>query len=316
MMSPRRSIFSSLRLSSLMLGIGCVLAGTACAALHGNTEILPASICLIFVVFAQMAGNFYYRYYDLTNSPGAGISQRLEGHSAKDSALILKECSFACALLAAMSGMTIAAMGGVLILSVGLFTSLIAWLGLGGSVPLLRTPYGIVCPFILFGPICVITTSLLQSMHEAEEPLNWFDIAPALYMSIVMGLMCVNATMLYGYANYHADRRDSKQTLAATVGRKKTRSVFLANSVVVAAISIAMCVQLNLAVNGIDFIPAVICFSLNIYIWQRMKKENDTQLRSLIDMGNFNVLLMGLISFIIYELTGAPDDSTLTFFGI
>ena len=299
-----------------MLGIGCVLTGTACAALHGNTEILPASICLIFVMFAQLAGNFYYRYYDLTNSPEHSSHQRFDGHSSKDSALILKECSFACALLAAMSGLTIAAMGGALILSVGLFTSLIAWLGVGGSVPLLRTPYGIVCPFILFGPICVISTSLIQSMHEASQPLNWFDIAPALYMSIVMGLMCVNATMLYGYANYRTDKRISKQTLTTTIGRKKSRTLFLCNSVICTAVTIAMCLQLNLDVNGMEMLPSVICLIIDIYIWFRMKHGHAQELRNIVDMGNFNVLLMGLLSFIIFELTGAPDDSTLTFFGI
>lgn len=299
-----------------MMGTGSVLAGTACAALHGNTEILPASLCLIFVVFVQMAGNFYYRYYDITNSANGAATQRFAGHSSKDSASILKECSFASALLAGMSGLTLAAMGGVWVLSVGIFTSLIIWLTVGGSLPLLRTPYGILCPFILFGPICVISTSLIQSMHEASEPLNWFDITPSLYMAIVMGLMCVNATMLYSYSSYYADKRIHKETFVATVGRKMARLVFLGNSIVCTAVTIAMCLQLHIAVNGLDMLPSAICFIIDIYIWWQMKNMPRYQLRTLVDIGNFNVLLMGLLSFLIFELTGTPDDSTLTFFGM
>lgn len=128
-----------------MMGIGCVLMGTACAAIHGNTEVLPATLCMIFVVFMQMAANFYYRYYDIANSCGNAIDSRIASHSTKEPRGILKECSFACLLLAAMCGLSIATMGGIWALIVGFFIVLIVWLTVGGSMPLLRTPYGIVC---------------------------------------------------------------------------------------------------------------------------------------------------------------------------
>jgi len=299
-----------------MMGIGCVLMGTACAAIHGNTEVLPATLCMIFVVFMQMAANFYYRYYDIAHSCGNAIDSRIASHSTKEPRGILKECSFACLLLAAMCGLSIATMGGIWALIVGFFIVLIVWLTVGGSMPLLRTPYGIVCPFILFGPICVITTSLIQSMHEATEPLNWFDITPSLYMSIVMGLMCVNATMLYSYSNFYSDRRNSKETFVAAVGRKPTRIIFMINSIIYTVVTIFMCLQLHLPLNGLDMLPSTLCFIIDIYIWWQMKTRPRYQLKSLVDVGNFNVLLMGLLSFLIFELTGTPDDSTLTFFGI
>lgn len=68
-----------------MMGIGCVLMGTACAAIHGNTEVLPATLCIIFVVFMQMAANFYYRYYDVANSCGNDIDSRIASHAIKES---------------------------------------------------------------------------------------------------------------------------------------------------------------------------------------------------------------------------------------
>ena len=299
-----------------MMGIGCVLMGTACAALRGNTEILPATLCIIFVVLMQMGGNFHYRYYDIVHSCGTEIDSRIANRSSKESPAILKECSFACALLAAMCGLSIATMGGVWALIVGIFTALIAWLTMGGSMPLLRTPYGIICSFILFGPICVITTSLIQSMHEAAEPLNWFDITPSLYMSIVMGLMCVNATMLYSYSNFYSDRRNSKETVVVAIGRKPTRILFMLNSVIYTVVTIFMCLQLHLPLNGLDMLPSSLCFIIDIYIWWQMKTRPRYQLKTLVDVGNFNVFLMGLLSFLIFELTGIPDDSTLTFFGV
>lgn len=64
--------------SSLMLGIGAVLAGMAAAELHGNLEFLPATLCLLFVIFLQLAGNYYYLYYDISRNCGSLIDRNLQ----------------------------------------------------------------------------------------------------------------------------------------------------------------------------------------------------------------------------------------------
>ncbi len=315
-MSKQNPLLTYLRPSSLMMGVGSVLAGTACAGLRGNTEYLPATLCILFVIFAQMAGNFYYRYYDVAHACGSYIDKQIATHSAKGESIFLKEGSFGALMLAAIVGLSIAGMTGWFFLVIGIIIVIVGWLTMGGSMPLLRTPYGIICPFILFGPLCVFPTSLFQSMHEAANPLNWFDVTPSLYMSIVMGLMCVNATMLYSYANYYQDKRNSKDTFVVVVGRKNTRLVFLANSIIYTVVTVFMCLQLNLPLNGLDMVPSTICFILDIYIWWKMKTLPRYKLSDLIIIGNLNVLIMGLLSFFIFEFTGIPDDSTLTFFGI
>lgn len=275
-MSAHESIFTHIRLSSIMMGIGAVLAGTACAALRGNTEVLPATLCIIFVIFAQLAGNFSYRYFDVSHSCGTEIDNMIAKHSTRNSSYFLREGSIACLFLALMCGLALIAMGGWWVIVAGAFIAVLGWLTMSGNLPLLRTPYGIICPFILFGPMCVIPTSLLQSMHEATEPLNWFDITPSLYMSIVIGLMCVNATMLYSYSNYYLDKRNSKDTFVATCGRKVTRIVFIVNCILYTAVSVTMCLMLNLPLNGLDMVPSTLCFILDIYIWWQMKNHAKT----------------------------------------
>lgn len=63
--------------SSLMLGAGAVLSGMAAAALHGNFELLPATLCLLFAIFMQLAGNYYYLYYDESHNSGWSIDMLL-----------------------------------------------------------------------------------------------------------------------------------------------------------------------------------------------------------------------------------------------
>ncbi|MDE6793179.1 MAG: prenyltransferase [Muribaculaceae bacterium] len=315
-MARTTSVFTKVRFSSLLMGIGGVLAGTACAALSGNSEIIPASLCMLFVIFLQQAANFYYRYHDLSRNSGGHIDQRILTKSKKGSFNFLKEASIAMALIALMIGLTIASMGGWWTFIIGIFILLVAWLACGGSNPLLRTPFGVICSFIIFGPVCVIGTCLLQVMHESTERITWSYLIPAVYMGVVMGLMSFNATLLYGYANFTTDLRNSKVTLVGAVGRRMGRIIFLINGFLYTAITIVMCLELHLDLNGVDMLPSVICLLIDIYIWWQMRTRPRYQHQQLIDLGNFNVFLMGLLSYIIFEITGTPDLSRMTFFGL
>lgn len=299
-----------------MMGIGAVLAGTASAAIRGNTEYMPATLCIIFVVCAQMSANMYYRYYDVTHNCGNNIDEGNSSKAVREMLMHLKEYSTGMFLLAVMTGMAIITMAGAWSLMLGAFIVVAGWLSSGGSLPLLRTPYGIVCSFIFFGPVCVFSTSLIQSMHEASQPLNWYDITPALYMSLAIGLMCINSTMLYGYASYYRDLRNSKASFVTLCGRRITRIIFIVNGALYTAIIIGMCYSLHLNIYSLEMTPSVLCFIIDIYIWWKMRTLPRYKDYTLIDVGNFNVLLMGLLSFLIFEITGVPDDSRLTFFGL
>lgn len=309
------SIITRRSQSSLMMGAGSVMAGTACAALRGNTEYLPATLCLVFAIFAQLSANFYYLYYDESNRCGNNIDMHIRSRSQVNGFSMLKECSVGTMLLAIMTGMSLIAMSGWWVMAVGIFIVIAAWIACGGSTPLLRTPYGIICSFVIFGPVGVISTSFIQLLHDTSHPISWYDITPSLYMSIVIGLMCVNSTLLYGYSTYLTDLRNSKESFATVCGRKATRILFLFNGIAYTGVTVFMCLSLHLDLDGLDMAPSAICLLVDIYIWWKMRTMPRYKLATLIDVSNFNVLLMGLLSFLIFELTGTPDNSQLTFFG-
>lgn len=309
-------VLANAHLSSLMLGTGAALSGIACASLTGNSEMLPATLCIIFAIFAQQAGNFYYRFFDIRNQCGKDIDSRIAEKSVKTpSFTILKECSVAMVMLSAMVGFAIASMGGWWTLPVGIFIAVAGWLSCGSSMPLLRTPFGVVCSFILFGPVCVVATCLLQVMHESTGRVVWTYLFPSFYMAVVIGLMCVNATIVYGYANYYNDLRNSKVTIVGALGRRNSRILFFTNGIVYTAVTVAMCLQLHLDIKGLDMMPSIICFLIDLYIWWQLRTRPRYQIEPLIDLGNFNVLLMGLMSYMVFEITGTPDLSQFTLFG-
>lgn len=316
-MTPVTSLITRRSQSSLMMGVGAVFAGTACAALRGNTEYLPATLCLLFVLFAQLGANFYYQHYDDKYNLGSAIDSQISSQESLSTRFSMqKEASSGLLMVALMIGATLAAMAGWWVIVVGAFILVTGWLSCAGSMPLLRTPFGPICSFILFGPVAVVSTSLIQSMHEAEQPVNWFDITPALYMSIVIGLMCVNCTLMYAYSTYVKDLRNAKASFATKFGRKVTRICYLVNGLIYTGVTVFMCLSLDLDMMGLDMLPSTICFIIDIYVWYKMRVTPRYQAHTLINITNLNVLIMGVLSFIIFEFTGIPDDSHLTFFGI
>ncbi|MBR5183459.1 MAG: UbiA family prenyltransferase, partial [Bacteroidales bacterium] len=54
----------AMRLRTLPVSISGVLAGTACAIMEYSFSLVPALLCLLFAVLAQIASNFANEYYD------------------------------------------------------------------------------------------------------------------------------------------------------------------------------------------------------------------------------------------------------------
>ena len=57
----------AMRLRTLPVSISGVLAGIACAIMQGSFSPVPALLCLLFAILAQIASNFGNEYYDYKN---------------------------------------------------------------------------------------------------------------------------------------------------------------------------------------------------------------------------------------------------------
>lgn len=300
-----------------MLGIGAVMAGNASAQVHGNAEFFPATICLLFVIFAQLAANAYHRYTGMVLLKG-GVPKftqaKLNRDPAVEKILFYKVFAFGLALLAMMVGCTLIAMGGVWFLFVGILVAVLGWGMVGGKSPLLLSTWGFVFTFLLFGPITVISTTMLQSTHEASNPLSWFDISPSLYMSATIGLMAANSYLVCVYGTFYKQKKLMRETFPATYGRRATRNLFLFNSILAAVIFGISCFNIGLDNPWLPLIPDAICLGINLYIRWRMQHHPGHTMMSLATLTFFNVLLMGILASIVALFVGIPDDSYMQLF--
>ena len=313
-MTANKSLWSKISGSSQFMGAGSVLAGSAAAALHGNFELLPASLCLLFVFLAQLSGNLYLRLHDNEYNLGGNIDQRIHNATPSIDPAFLNAATTGTALLAGMVGIALMGMGGWWILLIGALILFISWITFGGARPLIRTPYSILSTFLLFGPICVITTSYIQSSHEATLTSLWFDLWPAIIMSIPVGLLAVNSNLIYCYVSMYNHLRNSRSSFATVFGRRHTRTLFLVSSILAALIPPLRTIFFDSIQCYLEVGVGVLVTAINIYIWYKMKRLPRYREHEIINITNFNLFLFGFLELAIYIFAGVPDDSRLLFF--
>ncbi len=311
-------LWKALGFTSLMMGIGAVMGGNSSAQVHGNAEFFPATICLVFVIFAQLAANSYTRYREVLYSMGYNTNDSLRKANRTtpgyDKAMFYRVFAGGLALMALMAGLTLVSMGGIWFGLIGVFILVAAWLMIGGSTPLILSPWGCIFTFILFGPVTVISTCLLQSAHETTDPLSWFDISPSLFMSAIIGFMCANAYLVYIYANCDTYQKSLGDTFTPTFGRKATRTLVLVNSILAFGIFVWANFYLVLNKPWLAASPSLVFLVINIYILWGMEHLPNKKMNKFSNLACFNVLLMGVLASIVAAYVGVPDDSHMHVF--
>lgn len=314
---PKReaSVWKAFNIPSLMMGIGTVLAGTASADIHGNLDVPLAILCLLFVIFAQFTVTSYHRYHD-DHTPigpdGKRIGQDFTG--AADRALYYKVAATVAGMLAVMVGFGIITIGGWFFAVVGLVIAISAWLLVSGSHPVFWSPWCLVIAFLIFGPVGVMCVSLLQSGHETTHLLNWFDIIPAVFMSVTMGVLAVTCNLLINFSTYDFDSRRGHQTFPVLYGLRRTRALIFMDGIIGAGSLVWASLTLDTTNIIAPMVPALTLLVINTWIWWRLDKADDLELVRLERLAYFNMLLTGLIGICVGEFFGVPDDSYLRVF--
>lgn len=294
----------------LIMGVASVAAGTASAALRGNLEILPATMCLIFALLFQIAGTYWHIYVENRRVCDTRyIDDAVEDDAGQELSRtrVLREAAFAFLILDAMVGLALLVMSGLWSLVVGCVLALVVYLTFGGSRPLSRSPWGIICTFLLFGPVGVMGTCMVQSGQEASYLLTYYDIEPALYISVVMGLMAVNCNIVHNIASLDVDRAMGRRTIPMAAGERLVRTLFVANGIVWTAIMACLALVQNFNIWEMMIVPVL---TLGVNSWLSVKlpeaREKGTGLQL---AANLNMLFLALAMLVVALIDGAADDS-------
>ena len=111
-----------MRLRTIPVSIAGVITGTALAIWKGEFSLLPALLCLVFAISAQIASNFGNEYYDFVNGMDKkGREGFRRGVTEGDiTPKAMKYATFLMLGLAALTGCSLLLFGGWWLLPVGL----------------------------------------------------------------------------------------------------------------------------------------------------------------------------------------------------
>lgn len=305
---------------SLLMGGGTVLAGTAAAAIMGNMDILTATLCLLFAIVVQLGSNYFHSWCIMMRRGFKEPRPRIDDNVFRRDPLslrVVKEATTACFIVSLMLGLTL-----MTIATYPLWAILVGLMIYGvnfplnyGKHPLYGTFWAIIATFLVFGPIGVISTTIMQTQQEGSLILwNMYDVAPSIFLSIGMGLMACNVHLLYSYHNFRIDPGMNPTSVTAKMGSNLTRFVIFIDGLLLFLL-VGFCIfQLNFPDPLIATTPVFLGFALNTYIVMRMGTANFGELKHLAMLSMVNYFLTGLTLLIVWEAIGLPDDSYKAFF--
>ena len=208
------------RLRTLPVSIAGVIAAMGVAKWEHRFTLLPAIICLVFAVLAQVTSNFANEYYDFKRgSDKKGRVGPRRGVTEGDiKPRALRNVTFATLALACAVGCCLIPFGGWWLVPVGIAIAVFALAYSAGPYPLSYHGLGDVAVLVFFGLVPVNFTYYVQA--GARSPF-------ALLVSVAIGLMGVNVLLVNNYRDMEDDKEANKRTTVVIFGRKVAGSAYL-----------------------------------------------------------------------------------------
>lgn len=281
----------AMRLRTLPVSIAGVLGGTACAILNGGFKFIPALLCLLFAILAQVASNFGNEYYDYKNGlDRKGREGFRRGVTEGDiSPEAMKYATFGTLTAAAIVGLLMLCYSEWWIIPIGAIIGIFALAYSAGPYPLSHHGLGDLTVIIFFGIVPVTLTCYLQTG-------DWDSLFFSLPTSITIGLLAANVLIVNNYRDMEDDAAVNKHTTVVIFGRCTMEWIYLLSGIIGMTIMLPMWKELAWPSS---FIPAIYLF-FHIRTWKRMKKSRGAALNPLLgetakNLFLFTLLLMGYV---------------------
>jgi 1,4-dihydroxy-2-naphthoate octaprenyltransferase len=182
---------------------------------------------------------------------GADGAERLGPPRAAASGLLtptqLRVGTAVAAMLSALSGLCLVALGGWPIAVLGVLSIAAALAYTAGPAPLAYHGLGDVATFVFFGPVAVVGSCFVQS--GSAPPLAFVAALPV--GALVTAILVVN-----NLRDIEGDRRARKRTLAVRIGDRATRVLF--TGLLTAAFAVPLALVVTGSVSTLTLLPIVL----------------------------------------------------------
>ncbi len=276
----------AMRLRTLPVSVSGVLVGIACAVFLGKFNAVPAVLCLLFAVLAQIASNFGNEYYDFKN----GVDKKgREGFrrgvtEGEISPKAMKTATFVTLGLAGVVGCMMLFYGPWWLVIVGMLIMLFALAYSTGPYPLSHHGLGDVAVVLFFGVVPVALTCFLQTG-------SWEGLQYVLPTSITIGLLAANVLIVNNYRDMEDDAAVNKRTTVVIFGRKIMGRVYLWSGIIAMLLLLPLWYHLSYWA----LITPILYIVLHINTWRQLKKSLGVQLNPLLGKTAINLLVFAVM---------------------
>lgn len=269
-----------MRLRTLPVSVAGVFAASGFAIDDKVFKPLPALLCLVFALLAQIASNFANEYFDFKaglDRPGrVGPRRGVTEGDIKPSAMLA--ATFGTLMAACAVGLSLIYWGGWWLIIAGVVIALAVLAYSTGPYPLSRHALGEVAVLFFFGIIPVNLTYYVQS--------GGFSVS-VLMGSVAIGLMGANVLLVNNYRDTEDDRCSGKTTLSVKFGRRFASSLYLINGWIAMALMTTWW-----AAKAMWWWPLIIVYLLlHTLLWRSMTRTQGMALNPL--LGKTAMLMLG-----------------------
>lgn len=285
-----RKWIEAMRPRTLPVSIAGVLAGCGCALWQGKFSIIPAILCLLFAITAQIASNFGNEYYDFKNGVDRkGREGFRRGVTEGDiTPQAMKRATFAMLSIAAALGCTLLYYGGWWLLPIGCAILLFALAYSTGPYPLSHHGLGDVTVVIFFGIVPVTLTCYLQTGE-------WNELPALLGTSVATGLLAANVLIVNNYRDMEDDEAVGKRTTVVIFGRHTMGYVYLLSGVAAMVIMAPLWAKLS----QLALVVPIFYLTLHTNTWRKLIHSRGTALNPLLGRTAVNLLLFTLLLLVV-----------------
>lgn len=272
------------RLRTLPVSVAGVIAAMGVAKWDNRFSWLPALICLVFAVLAQVTSNFANEYYDYKRGtdkkgrvgPRRGVTEGdIKPH-------VLRNVTFITLALACVVGCCLIPFGGWWLVPVGITIAVFALAYSAGPFPLSYHGLGDVAVLIFFGLVPVNLTYYVQAGF-------WSPFA--LLVSIAIGLMGVNVLLVNNYRDMEDDIEAKKYTTVVIFGRKLAGTFYLISGYM----AVSFMAPIWLIMPAWALLVPILYLLMHTVTWYRLTHTQGAALNPLLGATARNMLIFALL---------------------
>ena len=280
------------RLRTLPVSLSGVIIAIGLAIWRNHFQWVPALLCLVFALLAQIVSNTANEYFDYlkgADKPGR-VGPRRGVTEGDIKPATLRNVTFGLLALACAVGCCLIPYGGWWLLPAGIIIALAALAYSTGPYPLSYHALGELTVFIFFGLVPVNLTYYVITLR--------FDSVVLLF-SIAIGLLGVNVLLVNNYRDMDDDREAGKRTSVVIFGRKAAAFAYLLNGYMAMAVLTAFWLLSALLYSFWILVIPALYLVMHTVTWFKLRHRDGAALNPLLGETARNMLIFTLITTIV-----------------